>query len=271
MCSFRGGKKQALKLGVFWLIDHRSDQGEVFMTVTCKHLLLSAFLACLGTALPTAVFAYNGWNMQSDVGTINQLAAEGAINPVQAQYLDNRAANRAYGGPLSNFFNGGSIFGPTLTPGAVGFQSGGQIRREDRQINKLERDGMISRRQGNTLKKELWMNQNAMYNGFAPTAGIMQTGFMPATGIMPVATSGLMPTVLSSTSMLAPMTAQPVVAPQVANGVCGHCAHHAAWLASHGLLNTAVQPVVAPTAYNDGYYTTSASGTILNHLHNYWH
>jgi hypothetical protein len=224
-----------------------------FMTATRTQFLSSALLALVALpSVPSAVLAYNGYTMQSDQRDINNLVQEGVLNPMQAQALDNRTVNRQYGGFFNNMFTGGGMIGPATNP-LAGMQSSGQIRREDRQLDKLERDGIISRRQEKGMEQQLWQEHNAVRNGFVPT-----TGYMPTAGFVPSMVAA--PGVFTSMVAASPVVAPPMVQPLAQEGLC----HHAAWMANHGLLNNVTQ-------YNPGYYTTSASGTLLNRVSNYWH
>jgi hypothetical protein len=147
--------------------------------------------------------------MQSDQQTINQLSQEGLLSPNQAIYLDNKAYNRANGSWWNNHtapaWSGSSMLGgyPTAVgaiPGNV-FTSGiplaqnfSQVHKEDKQIEKLERDGVISRGQGNMLKSQINYQSNiyamngmrarfanqSCNNGLVP-AGYSTAGLMPAT------------------------------------------------------------------------------------------
>ncbi|HEY9776964.1 MAG TPA: hypothetical protein V6C81_24580 [Planktothrix sp.] len=229
------------------------------MTGIRNQFFTSTLLAVAAlTSIPSAVFAYNGWTMQSDQRDINSLVQEGVINPMQAQALDNRTVTRNYGGGFfGNMFGGGngSLFNS-------GIQSVGQIHREDRQIEKLERDGIISRGQEHGMEKQLWRERDAAVNGMMPGAGYASVPVGYAT--VPV---GYAPPVMAAPSMLGSVVSGvPVVAPQYVEPIAnsGMC-HHAAWMASHGLLNNAVNN------YNPGYYTTNTSGTILNRLGSNWH
>jgi hypothetical protein len=167
-------------------------------------LSVSLLTGVLFSSVSPAVLAYNPWEMQRDQQTVNQLAAEGVIAPNSAMYLDNKAANKAYG---SWWHNGVS---PMVTPGAMLNASMpaayplGQVRKEDRQISQLERDGVLSHRQGNVLKSEVNSQANMMMAGASPFARPFNTGYYAPTQMV---SAQMVPTQMLPTSF---PTATPV-------------------------------------------------------------
>lgn len=184
-----------------------------FLYMRAAITLLSATAVMVGVINLTAspAQAYNNWQMQSDQQTINQLSQEGVLNPNQAIAIDRKAYNRANGSWLQNrfspMFSGGSYLGSNplqgnyVAPIPMG-QSFAQIHREDRQIDKLERDSVISKMRGHALKAELNSQANMYANrpGYMPQMGIynggyqqpMMNGYTPS--IMNAYAPGMMPT-----------------------------------------------------------------------------
>jgi hypothetical protein len=142
-------------------------------------LLLSTavFASAIFGSLSPAAFAYNGWDMQRDQQTVNQLAQEGVLSPNAAMYLDNKAANKVYGSWWQNGVSPMLGTGPAVGVAMPILQSPGQLHREDRQIDRLERDGVMSRRQGNILKSEINSQQNMIMTGASPLNRPWNSGY----------------------------------------------------------------------------------------------
>jgi hypothetical protein len=125
-------------------------------------LWLAALLpTAIALSAPSGAMAYNTWQMEHDQATVNALSQEGVLSLPQAMRLDQAANNRMVQSwvnshPTSNFLVG------TAPTGAVPMQTPGQVRAENRQIDKLERDHMITWQQANNLKSQL----NAQANAF---------------------------------------------------------------------------------------------------------
>lgn len=135
-----------------------------------KQFLVAGILSgVVGTGAPSAVQAFNLSDLQANQGIINQLSGMGLFNSSQAQYLANRANAR-----FNPNWNGGNV--PFLSGGASFFGNNNnmpmyghtkdQLKQAIKQVNRLERDGIISERQADAMKDRLnrqidaWNNNN---------------------------------------------------------------------------------------------------------------
>jgi hypothetical protein len=119
--------------------------------------LLPTFVALCA---PNGAMAYNTWQMEHDQATVNDLSQEGVLSVPQALRIDQEAYNRRMQSWL-NSHPGSNFMVGTAPAGVVPMQTPGQVRTEDRQIDKLERDHMITWQQANNLKSQLNAEANA--------------------------------------------------------------------------------------------------------------